>query len=80
MCNMLLQNIALTVRASVVAAARQGMFFIPLILILPRVLGLAGVQVCQTVSDLCAFALSLVITLPVVADLSRREPESLNKL
>lgn len=75
LCNMLLQNIALTVKASVVAAARQGLFFIPLILILPQTMGLFGVEVCQTVSDLCSFALSLVVTLPVLAAFSRLERE-----
>ncbi len=71
MCNMLLQNIAKTFRASAVAAARQGLFSIPLILILPRLLGLFGVQVCQTISDLCAFVLSLFVTIPVLRELSR---------
>ena len=71
MCNMLLQNIAMTVRASIVAAARQGLFFIPFALILPIFFGLQGVQVCQAVSDVCAFFLAIALTLPVLHMLSR---------
>lgn len=61
MCNMMLQSMGRAVKASIVAAARQGLFFIPLIFILPQFLGLFGVQVCQMVSDIGAFALSLPI-------------------
>lgn len=71
LCNMLLQNIAMTVRASMVAAARQGLFFIPLALILPQICGLFGVQLCQPISDALAFMLSLALTLPVLTKLSR---------
>ena len=71
MCNMLLQNIAMTVHASIVAAARQGLFFIPFALILPVFFGLQGVQVCQAVSDVCAFFLAIALTLPVLHMLSR---------
>ena len=70
LCNMLLQNIALAVRASVVSAARQGLFFIPLVLILPPFLGLSGVQICQPISDACAFVLTLIFTVPVLRELA----------
>ncbi len=62
-CNMMLQSIGRAMKASVVAAARQGLFFIPLIFILPYFFGLFGVQVCQMVSDICSFALALPIGL-----------------
>ena len=74
--NMLLQNIAMTLRASVLAAARQGLFFIPLALVLPRFIGLLGVQLCQPISDLCAFVLALVITIPVLRTLRREAAET----
>lgn len=76
LCNMLLQNIAMTVRASIVAAARQGLFFIPLALILPYFAGLTGVQLCQPLSDLCSFALSAALTIPVLRALSRQNISS----
>lgn len=63
MCNMMLQSMGRAVKASVVAAARQGLFFIPLIFILPHLFGLFGVQICQMISDIGSFALSLPIGL-----------------
>lgn len=63
MSNMMLQSIGSAVKASVIAASRQGLFFIPLIFILPQIFGLLGVQMCQMVSDIGAFALSLPICL-----------------
>lgn len=73
MCNMLLQNIAMTMRASIVAAARQGLFFIPFALVLPLFWELFGVQLCQPASDICSFALSTLLTVPVLRTLSRGE-------
>ena len=45
--------------ASFLAAARQGLFFIPLILWLPRLWGLAGVVFVQALADGATFVLSL---------------------
>ena len=70
MCNMLLQNIAMTMRASIVAAARQGLFFIPFALVLPLFWELFGVQLCQPASDICSFVLSIFLTVPVLRILS----------
>ena len=44
--------------ASFLAAARQGLFFIPLILWLPRLWGVAGVQFAQALADGATFLLS----------------------
>ena len=63
MCNMMLQSMGRAAKASLVSAARQGVFFIPLIFVLPYCFGLFGVQVCQPVADVCAFALSVPIGL-----------------
>ena len=41
--------------ASLLAASRQGIFFLPLILWLPRWLGLTGVQIAQAGADLLTF-------------------------
>lgn len=73
MCNMLLQNIALTVRASLVAASRQGLFLIPLAILLPMGFALLGVQLCQPVSDAAACVLSIFVTVPVLRVLARGE-------
>ncbi len=45
--------------ASFLAAARQGLFFVPMILVLPRLWGVAGVQFAQALADGATFVLSL---------------------
>ena len=67
--NMLLQTIRKPVRANLVAAACSGLFFIPLIIILPRMLGLQGVEMCQAVADVCAFALSVPLAYTAFRDM-----------
>ncbi len=72
LCNMLLQNIGLTFKATFVAAARQGLAFIPCVLILPLVTGalgfeqVLGLQLAQAVSDVLSFAISLPIGIGVL--------------
>lgn len=66
LCNMLLQTIRKPVRAVLLSSARQGLFFIPFILLLPYFLGLQGVEMCQAVSDLCSFLLAIPLTVPVL--------------
>lgn len=56
---MLLQTIGMPLKASIVAMARQGLFFVPLIVILPRIFGLLGVQSAQAVADLLSFFLAI---------------------
>lgn len=69
LCNMLLQTIRIPGRALVLSSARQGLFFIPLIFILPHMLGLLGVEMCQAVSDFCSFILAFPLTVPVLKKL-----------
>lgn len=74
MCNMMLQSIGMAVKASIVAAARQGLFFIPLIFILPAIFGLRGVECCQMVSDALTFALSVPLALSVLNRMKEDRP------
>ena len=62
MANMMMQTCRKTIRANILAASRQGLFFIPLIFVLPYFYGLFGVEICQAVSD----AISLIVTIPIV--------------
>lgn len=66
LCNMMLQTIRRPGRAVTLASSRQGLFFIPFILILPYFLGLEGVVMAQAVADFCSFLLALPLTLPVL--------------
>lgn len=69
MCNMMLQSIGKGLKASIVASARQGIFFLPLIAILPHLLGLTGVEICQAVSDVCALTVSIPIGFSVIREM-----------
>lgn len=66
LCNMLLQTIRKPVQAVILSSARQGLFFIPFILILPYFLGLQGVEMCQAAADLCSFLLAVPLTVPIL--------------
>lgn len=61
--NMLFQNIRMPFRSTLLSIGRQGLFFIPAILILPRFFGLDGVIATQAVADICTFLLSIPFAL-----------------
>ena len=69
--NMLMQTIRKPVRANLVAAARSGLFFIPLIFILPHFFGLLGVEMCQAWADVCSFSLAVPIAWSAFRDMRR---------
>ncbi len=50
-------------QAGILAVARQGIFFIPMILIIPRFFGLNGVLISQPLADICAFVITLVLAM-----------------
>lgn len=69
--NMLAQTCRKPWRANILAAARQGLFFIPLIFILPSYFGLLGVEMCQAVSDVLSFTLTVPIVIYTFREFSR---------
>ena len=71
--NMLFQSVGKAGRATFLACCRQGVFFIPLILILPRTLGLMGVETCQPIADVFTFIVSLPFLLAFLNQLSRMD-------
>lgn len=72
MCNMMLQSVGKGLKASIVASARQGLCFIPLIMILPHFFGLFGVEICQAVSDVLTLAISVPIGMSVIREMQKR--------
>lgn len=74
--NMMMQNIGLAIRASFLAMSRQGLFYIPLVLVLPRIFGFLGIQMSQAVSDVLSMTVSVILTWGVLKDLSRKEREN----
>ena len=71
------QTIGASAKSSVLALARQGMFFIPLVLILPGLIGIPGIQISQPISDVLSFTLSLIMTIPLLKSMAQPvRPES----
>ena len=77
--NMLFQSIGKSGRATFLACCRQGVFFIPLILTLPRAFGLLGVEICQPIADVLTFAISVPFLFPFLRKLIRMDEEELAK-
>ena len=69
MGNMFTQSIGYGVRATLLSIARQGIFLIPALLILPRVFGLIGIQIAQPLSDVCTLVFTIVIITGVLRHL-----------
>ncbi len=57
--NQLYQALGFVKGATILASCRQGIFFIPLILVLPRFFSLDGVLISQPISDLLTFFVSV---------------------
>ena len=71
--NMTFQSVGASGRATFLACCRQGVFFIPLILILPRTHGLFGVEICQPIADVLTFLVSLPFLLAFLQQLGRMD-------
>ena len=57
--NVLFQNIRMTFPATLLSIGRNGIFFLPALILLPLWFGLLGVQMAQAVADVFTFMLSL---------------------
>lgn len=69
--NMMLQTIRKAGRAALLASARQGLFFIPCILVLPHLIGIRGVEMTQAVADILSFMLALPLTISTLKEMNR---------
>ncbi len=76
MNNMMTQTMGKTFYASLLASARQGLFFIPILLILPLFLGLTGIQMAQAAADVFTMLLSLAVYRLVMEELKKEETDS----
>ena len=66
--NMLFQSTGQAKPATFLASCRQGIFFLPFALILPRFFGLAGVEWIQPVADVC----TALVSFPLVVGFFRK--------
>jgi putative MATE family efflux protein len=76
MSSMFTQSTAQAARSTVLAISRQGLFFMPLITILPKIIGLKGVFLAQPIADFCSFLLAVVLAGGLVRRLSSQIPDN----
>ena len=79
MANMFSQTTGYPFRASIVALLRQGICLIPVLLILPPLFGLFGVQLSQPVSDVFAASIAFLITGGILKELRARSDNPIKK-
>jgi putative MATE family efflux protein len=67
--SMMLQNLGKSFRATVLAVSRQGIVFMPLVLLLPRFFGLTGALIAQPISDAVSFFIGVPMVIAQVKEL-----------
>lgn len=67
--SMILQTTRKTIRASILALAKQGIFFIPIVYILPKFLGLVGIEIAQPLADLFTFIISIPLGYSIIREM-----------
>ncbi len=71
MSNMLSQSIGYGIRATIISCARQGLFLVPVLLVLPGLFGLRGLQLSQPTADILSFVLAIVLVSNILKELDR---------
>ena len=71
MSNMMEQSMGRTIPATFLSVARQGIFFIPMVLILPLFLDLTGIQMAQSAADLCTLLCAVPIHIHVMKHMEK---------
>lgn len=69
--NMLMQSLKISDRATILALARQGIFYVPLVLILPHVIGLSGLTYVQPLADILTFLVTIFLVSPKAKELKK---------
>ena len=73
--SMMLQTTAQTFQASFLALARQGLYFMPLLLIFTPFLGLFGIQLAMPIADVLAFTTAVVFQAKMLKKMKAQEQE-----
>ena len=72
LANMYLQNIRKTVPAIVMASARQGIFFLPILFAGHALWGFTGVEIAQMLADIGAFIVAVPLVLRTLREMDHR--------
>lgn len=67
--NMLMQSLKISGKATILALARQGIFYVPLVFLLPYIFGLNGITYVQAAADVLSFIITIFLVTPKVKEL-----------
>ena len=73
MSNMMMQTMGKVVQASILGIARQGLFLIPTVLILPYFLELLGIQAAQPIADILSMVIAVPMQIKLLSQMKREE-------
>lgn len=76
LCINTIQGMGKAIPSLILTICRQGLIFIPLIIVLNRVVGLNGVIYAQSVADYCSIVIALVICMGIFKSLEGQERET----
>ena len=74
-CNMTFQSVGKNKAATFLSALRSGLVFIPVLFSLKAILGLTGIQIAQTVTDVITFFISIPFMINFFKKLPKKDRE-----
>lgn len=74
-CNMTYQSIRSKYKATLLSCCRQGIFFIPLVFILPSLFELTGLELVQALSDFLTFLFTIPFFIHLLKDINKKIKE-----
>lgn len=72
-CNMTSQSTGKSLYATVISISQQGLFFIPIIVFLPKYLGLTAIQIGIPLANLLTFLISIPIGIKLLSEFSHQK-------
>lgn len=75
--NMMFQSVGKTGIATLLSMLRSGLFFLPVLLILSALFGLAGVQYAQAIADVLTSVVALPFVIHFLRELKKKETETM---
>lgn len=70
--NMLMQSLKISGKATILALARQGIFYVPLVLLLPTFIGATGIILTQPLADLLSSVMTILLVTPTIKRLKNK--------
>ena len=71
--NMMLQSAGKAFSATLAAAARQGIFYLPIVWVFASNFGILGIELAQPAADVCTLLLSVPLSLKFLHEITMKE-------